>query len=78
MEYKVKRIFNHSDYNHPFPLNNDIAMFELQRPIQFNKYVRPVCLPDADVHVGKECYITGKEAILSDDTLWGESDEFFG
>jgi len=59
VEYKVKRIFNHSEYNHPFPLNNDIAMFELQKPIRFNKYVHPVCLPDADVPVGKECYITG-------------------
>ena len=62
-EYQVKKIYEHPDYNKPSPINNDIAILELDRPIQFNKYVQPVCLPDKDVPVGKECYITGMYAF---------------
>jgi len=58
-EYQVEKIFIHPDYNYPSVINNDIAVLKLQTPIQFNKYVSPVCLPDNDVPVGTECYITG-------------------
>jgi len=58
-EYRVKRVFAHPSYQRPSSLNNDIAVFELEKPIQFNKYVSPVCLPDADAPVGTDCYITG-------------------
>merc|ERR1711962_1906226 len=57
-EYRVKRVFAHPRYQRPSSLNNDIAVFELEKPIQFNKYVSPVCLPDADAPVGTDCYIT--------------------
>ena len=62
-EYRVKRIHAHPDYQLPTSLNNDIAMFELEKPIQFNNFVQPVCLPDKDVPVGTECYITSMYAI---------------
>jgi len=58
-EYRVKRVFQHPDYQRPTALNNDIAVFELEKPIQFSKYVQPICLPDKDVPVGSDCYITG-------------------
>jgi len=58
-EYRVKRVFKHHKYNNPSAINNDIAMFELERPILFNKYVQPICLPKADPPVGTQCYITG-------------------
>ena len=58
-EYRVKRIFQHPSYQRPTAINNDIAVFELEKPIQFSKYVQPVCLPDKSVDVGTECYITG-------------------
>jgi len=58
-EYRVKRVYQHPSYQRPTSLNNDIAVFELEKPIQFNKYVQPVCLPDKDVAVGSDCYITG-------------------
>jgi len=57
--YRVKRVFKHPYYQRPTALNNDIAVFELEKPIKFNKYVQPVCLPDKDVPVGADCYITG-------------------
>ena len=52
-------MYQHPSYQRPTSLNNDIAVFELEKPIQFNKYVQPVCLPDKDVAVGSDCYITG-------------------
>jgi len=58
-EYDVKHVFKHRDYDSPTPINNDIAMFELEKPILFNTYVQPICLPEADPPVGTECYITG-------------------
>jgi len=58
-DYRVKEVYQHPEYQHPSPLNNDIAVLELVRPIRFNKYVQPVCLPDRKVPVGTECYITG-------------------
>jgi len=57
--YRVKKVYMHQSYQRPSAINNDIAVFELEKPIQFNKYVQPVCLPDKDVPVGTECYITG-------------------
>ena len=63
-EYKVKRIIVHPGWDSR-RLNNDIAMFELEKPIQFNKYVSPICLPAADPPVGTECYITGDYHIIS-------------
>jgi len=58
-DYNVKKIIMHPDYGTPSDLNNDIAVIELQTPIKFNKYVQPLCLPDKDVPVGTQCYITG-------------------
>jgi len=56
----VKKVIRHPQYS-PTTLNNDIALMELSKPLTFNKYVKPVCLPTADVE-GKPnqyCYITG-------------------
>ena len=41
-------------------MDYDVALFELEKPIQMTKYVSPVCLPTTDVNVGDECYITGR------------------
>jgi len=56
--YKVKRVFTHPKWSSRM-LDYDIALLELQTPIQFNKYVSPVCLPSDNPPVGAECYITG-------------------
>ena len=57
-EYNVRRIIIHPGWT-PNRINNDIALFQLEKPIQFNKYVSPVCVPAADPPVGTTCYITG-------------------
>lgn len=61
----VKRAIRHPDYFRPYPLNNDIALLELERPATFNERVGLACLPDAnyEVPIGDpetRCYITGK------------------
>merc|ERR1711964_178524 len=37
----------------------DIAMFKLAKPVRFNKYVQPACLPSGSTPVGSTCYVTG-------------------
>lgn len=34
----------HEDFN-SYTYNNDIALLELDRPVQFSHYIQPVCLP---------------------------------
>jgi len=62
-EYQVEAIYRHRKYS-PFTTDSDIALFKLEKPVQFNKYVKPVCLPSKDPPVGAECYVTG----------WGATD----
>lgn len=57
----VRKVILHPDYN-PRTEANDIALIELDRPVTFNDYVQPACLP----HVTKDsktsfknCYISG-------------------
>ena len=62
VDIKVARVFRHPSYD-PRRLNNDIALFKLSKPVMFNKYVKPACLPSRDPPVGTKCYITGMEII---------------
>lgn len=38
---------------------NDIALIHLRKSIQFNQYVKPVCLPQAPPRVGEMVWATG-------------------
>lgn len=40
---------------------NDIALLSMDRPISYNKYIQPACLPrkTADVTLMTDCYIAG-------------------
>lgn len=45
--------------------DNDIAVMRLEEPVQFSKYISPICLPDDDLEVdGMMCTATG----------WGKTD----
>ncbi|XP_068676116.1 trypsin-1-like isoform X2 [Montipora capricornis] len=46
-------------YNELFTANYDLALVKLTTPIDYNKYVRPVCLPQTDFEPGTSCYISG-------------------
>jgi len=37
----------------------DIAVIELPKPLTFNDYVQPVCLPSTPVAAGTKCVVTG-------------------
>ena len=63
---KAKNLYPHPKYN-PLTVDNDIALIELDEPVYFNDYLRPICLPDpTDVTpAGTRCYAVG----------WGRKDE---
>lgn len=45
--HQIGRAHVHPEYN-PSNLYNDVALLKLQRPIEFNNYVRPICLWEGD------------------------------
>ena len=58
-EYLVGKILIHPNYNKN-KLDNNIALLKLTRPVIFDKYVVPVCLPSTPPKVGDNCYISGE------------------
>lgn len=56
----LKRIIPHPNYN-PYNFDNDIALMELDSPVKFSDYIRPICLPAAqhDFPMGNTVWITG-------------------
>lgn len=42
-------------------MDSDIALLQLAEPLEFNHYVRPVCLPAKDeaVQPSRVCVVTG-------------------
>jgi len=58
VDIPVERVISHPKFDkHTY--NNDIALFKLAKPIKFNKYVSPICLPTTEVKPGTNCYVTG-------------------
>ncbi|KAM6395975.1 transmembrane protease serine 9 [Rhynochetos jubatus] len=60
VKVNVTRVIQHSLFN-PLVLDFDVAVLELARPLVFNKYIQPICLPLAvqKFPVGKKCLISG-------------------
>ncbi|XP_019512782.1 PREDICTED: transmembrane protease serine 9 isoform X1 [Hipposideros armiger] len=56
----LKRAVLHPQYN-PSILDFDVAVLELARPLVFNKYIQPICLPLAiqKFPAGRKCMISG-------------------
>ncbi|XP_028397985.1 chymotrypsinogen B-like [Dendronephthya gigantea] len=56
--YRLRQLFMHEYYSQ---LTNDIALLQLDRPVQTSSKVNTVCLPSAGsrVRAGSRCYITG-------------------
>jgi len=57
-DYQVKKVVAHPQWNRR-TLDNDIALFYLEKPVIFSKWVKPACLPSKTLDPGSECYITG-------------------
>ncbi|XP_015426814.1 PREDICTED: suppressor of tumorigenicity 14 protein [Myotis davidii] len=59
-ERGLKRIISHPSFN-DFTFDYDIALLELERPVEYSNTVRPICLPDTshDFPTGKAIWVTG-------------------
>uniref|UniRef100_A0A3Q0TAB7 ST14 transmembrane serine protease matriptase a n=1 Tax=Amphilophus citrinellus TaxID=61819 RepID=A0A3Q0TAB7_AMPCI len=56
----LKQIIPHPNYN-SFTFDNDIALMQLDSPVSYTDYIRPICLPSPqhDFPVGEGVTITG-------------------
>ncbi|NWT77294.1 ACRO protein, partial [Prunella himalayana] len=56
----IKRLLVHQHYRN-ITQRNDIALLELDQPVQCNDYVQLACVPDASLRVSEltACYISG-------------------
>ena len=55
---KVKAIHTHSGFSMKH-LNHDIAVLQLERPVELSDKVATVCLPNKLPDLNAKCYITG-------------------
>lgn len=55
---KVQKIIIHEGWNSN-TLENDIALLQLAKPVRFNKYVQPACLPGPDPVPGSKVVLIG-------------------
>lgn len=59
----VRKIIKHPNFNHGSLFNNDIALILLEESVEFNQYLRPICLPRANLKLGpdssKDCVVVG-------------------
>ena len=54
----VERIFKHPGYDSEM-ITNDITILRLSKPVEFNKYVQPACLPGPDPQPGESVVLIG-------------------
>ncbi|XP_055563047.1 acrosin-like isoform X1 [Falco cherrug] len=62
----IKRLLVHQHYSN-VTQRNDIALLELEQPVQCNSYVQLACVPDASLRVSEltECYVSGWGARIA-------------
>lgn len=70
-ERDVARIFFHPDWNSE-TLANDLAILRLSKPVEFNRYVQPACLPGPDPHSNSKVVMIGWGAEKMDGNLFNE------
>ena len=63
---KASKIIRHENYKLG-SYDADITLVKLEKPVTYNAFIKPVCLPDEDQDetVGDSCYVTG----------WGRTQE---
>lgn len=62
--FGLSRVIMHERYRQ---LNFDVALLQLNRPIQMSQKAKPVCLPQhgSRARPGTQCYITGVKDTFS-------------
>lgn len=60
LERSIKNLVEHEQYRHGATLN-DIALMEMDEPVNCSDYIQPACLPDENVEVAalSHCYVSG-------------------
>ncbi|CAM5147615.1 unnamed protein product [Natator depressus] len=60
VSFPIKNIYRHPNYT-DIRSSGDIALVELETPVNFNRVIRPICLPASSVEfpTGMECWVTG-------------------
>nr|XP_048708828.1 serine protease 27-like [Caretta caretta] len=60
VSFPIKKIYRHPNYT-DIRSSSDIALVELETPVNFNRVIRPICLPASSVEfpMGMECWVTG-------------------
>ncbi|XP_064083370.1 transmembrane protease serine 6-like [Macrobrachium nipponense] len=60
VEMRVERSFGHPDFDEG-TITHDIGLLKLPRPVTYNKYIQPACLPGPDTvpPVRSKCAVTG-------------------
>lgn len=61
---RVSRVFIHEQYNKKTEAN-DIALIRLAQPVQFNNYVKPICLPGPDPQESESVTVAGWGTLSS-------------
>jgi hypothetical protein len=60
IDYRLSNIILHPDFRKETQ-KNDIALVKLNKPTEYNAFIRPICLPDVDVQVyGRVAIVIGK------------------
>ena len=54
----IKRAIPHPAFN-AITIQNDIALIEVTRDIQFTNRIKPVCLPTKAAKEGEKCHVSG-------------------
>ncbi|MBN3307434.1 TMPS9 protease, partial [Amia calva] len=69
---EVLKIIVHPNYN-TTTKDNDITLMKLSSPVNFTKYIQPICLADSNstFYNGTECWVTGWGNIASGVPLGG-------
>ena len=57
---KISKVVFHKDYSIATG-DNDLTLLKLEKPVTFNSFITPACLPTSVQHVKNyvQCYITG-------------------
>jgi len=57
----VEQRIVHPDFEQYLSINHDVALLKMDKPVNFNDYIKPVCLPfksDPDPNVFKNNFAT--------------------
>ena len=63
--FRVKTLHKHSGFTMQ-NLKHDVAVLQLERPVQLSDKVTTICLPDQDAHLNSKCYITGLTGVYKE------------